>query len=115
MLPAVGQGALAIQSRTGDEKIMELIKKIDHPPTRREIEAERAFAKRLGANCRTPIAAYARSELSGLTIEGLVASKNGRMLVRGRITSNNPNSHQIGEKLAISLLEKGAEALLEED
>jgi len=115
MLPAVGQGALAVQSRTGDEKIIELIKKIDHLPTRREVGAERAFAKRLGANCRTPIAAYARSDLSKLTIEGLVASKNGRMLVRGRITSNNPNSHEVGEELAISLLEKGAEALLEED
>jgi hydroxymethylbilane synthase len=68
----------------------------------------------LGANCRTPIAAYARSDSSKLTIEGMVSSPNGRMLVRGRLTSNNPDSSQIGEELAKSLLDKGAEALLED-
>jgi hydroxymethylbilane synthase len=113
MLPAVGQGALAVQSRMGDQEITELIIKIDHPITRSEIEAERAFAKKLGANCRTPIAAFARSDSSKLTIEGMVSSPNGRMLVRGRLTSNNPDSSQIGEELAKSLLDKGAEALLE--
>jgi hydroxymethylbilane synthase len=113
MLPAVGQGALAVQSRDGDEEIMELIIRIDHSITRNEIEAERGFAKRLGANCRTPIAAYARSDSSKLTIEGMVSSRNGRMLVRGRVSSNNPNSSQIGAELAKSLLDKGASVLLE--
>ena len=113
ILPAVGQGALAVQSREGDEEIMELIIRIDHSITRNEIEAERAFAKRLGANCRTPIAAYARSDSSKLTIEGMVASRDGRMLVRGRVSSNNPNSSQIGAELAKSLLDKGASVLLE--
>ena len=113
MLPAVGQGALAIQSRSGNQEIIDLISKIDHPPTRREVEAERAFAKKLGATCRTPIAAYARADSSRLTIEGIVASPNGRMLVRGRVISNDPNSSKIGEELAKSLLDKGAEAVLE--
>jgi hydroxymethylbilane synthase len=113
MLPAVGQGALAIQSRSSDEEVIDLIAKIDHPFTRREIEAERAFAKKLGGNCRTPVAAYARSYTSKLMIEGMIASSNGRMLVRGRIASDNPNPNQVGEELARSLLDKGAEALLE--
>lgn len=114
MLPAVGQGALAVQSRKGNQEITELVIKIDHSITRSEIEAERAFAKKLGANCRTPIAAYARSDSSKLTIEGMVSSPNGRMLIRGRLTSNNPDSSQIGEELAKNLLDKGAEALLED-
>jgi hydroxymethylbilane synthase len=113
ILPAIGQGALAIQSRNSDEEIIELLTKIDHPITRREIEAERAFARKLGGDCRTPIAAYARSYSSKLTIEGMIASLNGRMLVRGRVTSDNPNSTQVGEELASCLLDKGAEALLE--
>ena len=113
MLPAIGQGALAIQCRTSDGEIIDLIAKIDHSITRREIEAERAFSKRLGGNCRTPIAAYARSYSSKLTIEGMIASANGQMLIRGRITSDNPKSIQVGEELARSLLDKGAEALLE--
>jgi len=113
IIPAVGQGALAVQSRENDQEIKELVIKIDHPFTRREIEAERAFAKKLGANCRTPIAAYARSDSSRLTVEGMVASPSGRMLVRGRITSDNANSSNIGEELAESLLDKGAQAVLE--
>jgi len=114
MLPAVGQGALAIQSRTSDKDTIDLVTRIDHPPTRREIEAERAFSKRLGGNCRTPVAAYARSDSSRLTVEGMIATANGNMLVRGRITSDNPNSIQVGEELARSLLDKGAGTLLEE-
>jgi hydroxymethylbilane synthase len=114
MLPAIGQGALAVQSRKGNREITELVIKIDHPITRSEIEAERAFGKKLGANCRTPIAAYAKSDSSKLTIEGMVSSPNGRMLVRGRLTSDNTDSSQIGEELAKSLLDKGAEALLED-
>jgi hydroxymethylbilane synthase len=113
MLPAVGQGALAIQSRSDNREIRDLISKIDHPPTRREVEAERAFAKKLGATCRTPIAAYARSDSSRLTIEGIVASPSGRMLVRGRVISNDPDSSKIGKELAESLLDKGAQAVLE--
>jgi len=113
MLPAVGQGALAIQSRNGDQEIIDLIAKIDDPQTRRETDAERAFAKKVGGNCKTPIAAYARAESTKLTIEGMIASPNGRMLVRGRVTSDNRKSAQIGEELARSLLDKGAEALLE--
>ena len=113
MLPAIGQGALAIQSRNSDQEIIELFTKIDHSITRREIEAERAFAKKLGGNCRTPIAAYARGYSSKLTIDGMIASLDGRMLVRGRVTSDNPKSIQVGEELASSLLDKGAEALLE--
>jgi hydroxymethylbilane synthase len=113
MLPAVGQGALAVQSREDDQEIKELVSKIDDRLTRREIEAERAFAKQLGADCRTPIAAYARSDSSRLTVEGMVASPTGRMLVRGRVTSDDPDSNKIGEALAKSLLEKGAGAVLE--
>jgi hydroxymethylbilane synthase len=113
MLPAVGQGALAIQSRVDDEETKELVAKIDHHPTRREIEAERAFAKRLRANCKTPMAAYAKSDSTKLTIEGMVASLNGRMLVRSHITSDYADSTKIGEELAEFLLSKGAAAVLE--
>jgi len=113
MLPAIGQGALAIQARTSDKDTIDLAHKIDHPVTRREIEAERAFSKSLGGNCRTPIAAYARYDSSKLTIHGMIASANGQVVVRSRVTSDNPNSIQIGEELGRSLLDKGAGILLE--
>ncbi len=113
MLPAVGQGALAVQSRENDSEIRDLLSQIDHKPTRRAVEAERAFARKLGADCRTPIAAYARFGDGKLVMEGLVAAPDGKMLVRSRITSNNPDAEQVGEELAESLLKKGAGIVLE--
>lgn len=113
MLPAVGQGALAVQSRENDSEIRDLLSQIDYKPTRRAVEAERAFARKLGADCRTPIAAYARFEDGKLAMEGLVAAPDGKMLVRSRIISNNPDAEKVGEELAESLLKKGAGIVLE--
>ncbi len=113
MLPAVGQGALALQSRDDDFETRDLLSKLNHEPTRSAVEAERAFAQRLGANCRTPIAAYARFEAGNLTMDGMVAAPTGRMLLRSRIVSDNPNAGKVGEELAESLLKKGAGIVLE--
>ncbi|HYW00660.1 MAG TPA: hydroxymethylbilane synthase [Candidatus Acidoferrum sp.] len=113
MLPAVGQGALAIQCREADEEIRDLMKKIEHRPTREAVEAERAFAKKLGADCQTPVAAYARYESTRFTIEGLVAAPNGRILVRSRLTSRTQKPESVGEELASRLLAQGAETIME--
>jgi hydroxymethylbilane synthase len=113
MLPAVGQGALAVQCREDDDEVRELLSQIDHESTRRAVEAERAFARKLGANCRTPIAAYARVESEGLAIDGLIAAASGRLLLRSRIISDNPSAERVGEELADALLKKGAAAVLE--
>jgi hydroxymethylbilane synthase len=113
MLPAVGQGALAIQSRENDDDIKHLLSRMDHNPTRRAVEAERAFARRLGADCRTPIAAYARAESAGLAIDGVVAAPSGKLLVRSRIVSDDPDAEKVGMQLAEVLLDKGAASILE--
>jgi len=113
MLPAVGQGALAVQSRKDDAEIRTLLSKLDHGPTRRAIEAERGFARRLGANCQTSIAAYAKLENRKLTIDGMVAGTNGKLVLRGRLVSDNPSAEKAGEELAETLLKKGAEIVLE--
>jgi hydroxymethylbilane synthase len=113
MLPAVGQGAIAIQSRENDAGIRNLLENLNHEPTRKAIEAERAFARRLGANCRTPTAAYARFENGKLTVEGIVAATNGKLILRSRIVSDNPKAESVGEELAESLLKKGAGIVLE--
>jgi len=113
MLPAVGQGALAVQSRADDIEVRTLLSKLDHEPTHRAIEAERGFAKKLGANCQTPIAAYARLEDGKLAIDGMVAATSGRLVLRSRLVSDNPSAEKAGEELAESLLKKGAEIVLE--
>jgi hydroxymethylbilane synthase len=113
MLPAVGQGALAVETREDDEEILELLSRIDHEPTHRAVEAERAFAEKLGANCRTPIAAFATVQKTKLRIDGLVASLDGRMLLRTQLISDQSDPKKVGEQLAESLLSKGAQQILE--
>lgn len=113
MLPAVGQGALAVESRGDDEEMVELLSRIDHEPTHRAVEAERAFARKLGANCRTPIAAFATVQHAKLRIDGMVASSDGRILLRTQIISDKSDWEMVGEELAESLLSKGAQLVLE--
>ena len=113
MLPAIGQGALAIEVREDDVEIRELLSKVDHEPTRRAVNAERAFAQRLGADCHTPIAAYAKVDSGRLIIDGLVATRNGSILMRSRVSSENASAEKIGQELAEILLSKGAIAVLE--
>jgi len=113
MLPAVGQGALAVQAREDDEEIVELLSGINHEATYRAVEAERAFARKLGANCRTPIAAFATVLDTKLRIDGMVASLDGRMLLRTQLISDKSDPTKVGEELAGSLLSKGAQLVLE--
>ena len=112
MLPAIGQGAIAVEIRENDAETRELVGRIEDKSTRRTIEAERAFARKLGASCRTPIAAYAKAEDNGLAIEGMVSSADGRKLLRSKLVSKNPRPENVGEELADFLLKKGAQFVL---
>jgi hydroxymethylbilane synthase len=113
MLPAIGQGAIAIEAREDDVETAKLISRLDDKSTHQAVKAERAFARRLGANCRTPIAAYGRVEGGRLAIDGMVSSADGRMLLRSQLVSANQKPEKVGEELAESLLGKGAQLILE--
>lgn len=113
MLPAVGQGAIAIQVRENDQETKNLVSRLDHEQTRRAIQAERAFARKLGADCHNPIAAHAEVESGRLTMDGLVATPDGQQIVRSQITSESPNPEKVGEELAELLLSEGAATILE--
>jgi len=113
MIPAIGQGALAIEVKRDDLEVLKLISRLDDRSTHHAVDAERAFASKMGANCRTPIAAYARIKNRELTIEGMVASADGRMLLRSQLASDDSNPQKVGEELAESLLRKGAQEVLE--
>jgi len=114
MLPAIGQGALAVEAKINDPEIVNLVRRLEDKSTRRAVEAERAFARKLGANCHTPIAAYARVQPDGkLAIDGMVSSSDGRMLLRSQLVSDGSEPERVGENLADSLLNKGAQFVLE--
>jgi hydroxymethylbilane synthase len=110
MLPAPGQGALAIQCRTDDLTALELLSKIHDERTAQSVNAERAFLAGLGGGCSAPIAAYAREEGGKLSIDGLVAATDGRRVIRVTASGNDPIL--LGQALARQALELGAAELL---
>lgn len=111
-LPAVGQGSVGIEVREDDNKIRQLLSGIDHPASRAAITAERALMKRLEGGCQIPIGALGSVIKGQLSIEGIVASLDGKTAVRGSLTGPQEEASTIGEQLAEILLEKGAGEIL---
>ncbi len=112
MLPAVGQGALAIETREDDPVIDQIIHALNHEATRLACTAERAFLKGLGGGCLVPIAAHATIESDVMTLNGLVASPDGSDSVRGKQSGSSHDAELIGRQLADELLARGAAKLL---
>ena len=113
-LPAVGQGILGIEARESDRALLELLSGLDHTETRVQAEAERAFLARLGAGCHTAVAGLARLEGDALTVDGWVASVDGRIVLSAAVSGPSATARLLGEKLADELLARGARAVLEE-
>ena len=112
ILPAVGQGAIAIETRADDEVAVAATSKLNHRPTEHACLAERAFLRGLGGGCQFPIAAHGVIEGELLKLDGLVAKADGEKILRSR-TSGEPNQpEEIGSRLAQQLLERGAGDLL---
>jgi len=113
MLPAVGQGALGLEVRTGDNELKKNLTKINHAPTYTEITAERSFLRCLGGGCRLPIAALGKLEGDKLSLEGLVASPQGSSIIRDKVQGSVFEAEELGKKLAEMILEKGGKKFLE--
>ena len=111
-LPAVGQGTLAIEARAADRAALEAIQGLDDAAARAESLAERAFLRRLGAGCHTPVAGLAKLEGGVLVMDGLVASPDGRTVIRGQTDGSAARAEAVGERLADDLLARGAGAVL---
>jgi len=116
MLPAVGQAALAIETRDDDNRANMLLEVLNHQPTRYAVEAERAVLRSLGGGCAVPIAAFAhfkKNRISHkLAVEALVADVEGRRLIRRQISGQAQDAEALGVRLAEMLAEDGARELL---
>jgi hydroxymethylbilane synthase len=112
-LPAVGQGIIGIECRNDDAHTRLLLQTLDHSSTRTAMDAERAFAGRLGGSCQSPIAAHATLDGNSLMLEGLVAEPDGSRLLRDSITGSAADPRALGEQLADRVLAAGADTLLE--
>jgi hydroxymethylbilane synthase len=110
MCPAVGQGALAIETRADGGAAYELVRKLDHPDTRIAVTAERAMLEKLGGGCQVPIGGYAFIEKGVIQMRAIVASPDGKRVVRAELSGVDPV--RTGASLGRNLLEQGAEEIL---
>jgi hydroxymethylbilane synthase len=109
---AVGQGALALEVRRGDERLERAVKPLDHAPTHLAVRAERALLQHLGGGCQVPIAAHARPEDERLNLVGVVASPDASVLVRATASGPMGDPEALGARVASDLLEQGAQTIL---
>ena len=114
MLPAVGQGALAVEVRESDEEVRALVQTLNHLPTERAVSAERAFLSALGGGCTVPVAAYAAVADGRLVLQALVSNLNGKKVIRDSLSGSPLQAEDIGRRLADRMLSQGAAQILRE-
>jgi len=112
-LPAVTQGVIGIECRQDDARTVEFLRPLEDPATRKVMDAERAFAARLGGSCQSPIAAYAELDADRITLRGLVAEPDGSRLLHDSLSGSAENPAALGRQLAERILAAGAGPLLE--
>lgn len=114
MLPAPGQGAIAVECRSDDERVHGLLAALEHVPTRRCVEAERALNQALGGSCQLPLAAYAELHGETLRLRALVGYPDGRGIVRAEQHGAANAPQTLGEQVAAELIARGARAILDQ-
>ena len=114
MLPAVGQGALAIEIRSGDARTAEFLRPLQHMPTAIAINAERALLRHLEGGCQIPIGAYGYPVGNELRLDAVIGSLDGRHIIRGTKSGPLSNVDRIGIDLAKELLTRGGKEILDE-
>lgn len=113
MLPAPGQGALAVQCRSNDQATLDLLAALDDESTRRAVTAERAFLSGLGGGCAVPVAAFAQTAdnaRSQIRLTGLVISVDGKNAIK--VTGEGIDARQLGNELAQQAIQRGANEIL---
>ena len=111
-LPAIGQGALAVECRADDGELLDALRKLDSAETAETVKAERVFLDKMEGGCQVPIAGLAKKTAEGISLTALVASPDGKTVYKETVVSHNPVT--AGEKAADILSRQGAKALIEQ-
>jgi len=114
MLPAVGQGALAVEIREGDKRIEDLVRTLHHLPTALTVNAERSLLRHLEGGCQIPLGAYGHIAGSELQLDAVIGSLDGKRIVKGSRSGNQTDAERIGIELAEELLKRGGKEILDE-
>ncbi len=113
-IPAVAQGAIAVESRLDDERVNNLLKAIHHKNTHCQVTAERSFMRCLEGGCQVPVGAYSNICDNEISLTGFVSTLNGKNYLKGTLSDNLDRAENLGERLAQLLIEKGANKILNE-
>jgi len=114
MLPAIGQGALAIEARRDDQRVRDLCRRLSDPSAEATVAAERGLLSGLGVGCRTPVAGYATLSGNHLTIRGLVGRPDASEMLTDSVTGSVEDAAALGGQLARRLIDAGAGRILAE-
>ena len=114
MLPAIGQGALGIETREDDPRVLQLVRSLNHESTWLCVNAERALSTRLYGGCLLPVAAYAETSGEVLSMDALVGYPDGSRVVKNRISGAADRGEKLGTELGERLLQQGAQEILAE-
>jgi hydroxymethylbilane synthase len=112
VMPAVSQGAIAIETRLNDQRVDALMGKVNHLPTWNAVTAERAFLSHLEGGCQVPLGCYSKVENGILKLSGFVASIDGKQFIEENISGEIENGARLGVQLAEIMLDKGAGQIL---
>ena len=113
MIPAVGQGALAIECRSDDTEMLDMLSKINDEPTRLAVEGERSFLNQLNGGCQVPMGVYGTVEKGQLTLKALIASLDGKTVYEGELSGPAKKGVMLGKNLAKALYEEGGKHIVE--
>ncbi len=108
MMPAQGQAVVAVEVRKDDRKVLDIVKSLEHADTRIAVEAERAFVRRVGGGCKSPVAAHCRIVDESFVLEGMISNEEGTRIFRDSIDVVKESVNDSSIKLAELLLSKGA-------
>jgi hydroxymethylbilane synthase len=114
MLPAVGQGALAVEIRKSDRRVRQFVSALQHEATATAVTAERSFLKYLEGGCQIPIGAYGRIRRGELLLDAMVGSLDGSFIIRDAVKGEPKDAKKLGIALAKKLYKQGGKEILEE-
>jgi hydroxymethylbilane synthase len=112
IVPAPGQGIIAVECREGDGETVDIISKINHRETWTAGIAERAFLRKIGGDCNIPAGCYAEADGESLTATGIIASPDGSVVIRENSRSSVQEAEALGRGIAELILDKGGDSLL---
>ena len=113
-VPPPGQGALALQARAGDDELLQLLAAIEHPPTRSELDCERAFGAEMEGGCSVPLGCLAEERDGQLYVTGFLGLPSGTRSMRDRISGPAARGAELGRELARAILDCGGAEIIEE-